>query len=344
MTIESDPRWATVRARERGEFFYSVATTGVYCRPTCAARLPRPENVAFHETRAQAERAGFRPCLRCRPDLAPASERNAELVAALCRLIESREDVPTLAELAAHAGLSTFHAHRMFKAVTGLTPRAYAVARRAERARERLRTAPSVTEAIYGAGFQSSARFYANAPDMLGMTPTAYKAGGKALPIRFAVGQCSLGAILVAATERGVCAILLGDDPEELVHDLERRFPRAKLDGADPSFDALVARAVAVVEGTQPASSLPLDIRGTAFQQRVWAELTAIPLGATRSYHEIAAAIGQPKAVRAIAQACAANSLAVAIPCHRVIRTDGALSGYRWGVERKRALLERERS
>jgi AraC family transcriptional regulator of adaptative response/methylated-DNA-[protein]-cysteine methyltransferase len=345
--VENDPRWARVRARDaraNGEFFYAVETTGVYCQASCAARLPRPENVAFYTTRAEAERAGYRPCLRCRPDQAPVVERHAELVAELCRMIESSDGVPTLAELAARAGLSTFHTHRLFKAVTGVTPRAYAAARRAERTRARLQAAPSVTAAIYDAGFHSAARFYAQAPDMLGMTPTAYKAGGVELPIRFAVGQCSLGAILVAATGRGVCAILLGDDPEELVHDLERRFRRARLDGADPSFAAVVARVVAVVEGTQPAATLPLDIRGTAFQQRVWKELAKIPPGATRSYHDIAKAIGRPKAVRAIAQACAANALAVAIPCHRVVRTDGALSGYRWGVERKRVLLDREAS
>jgi AraC family transcriptional regulator of adaptative response/methylated-DNA-[protein]-cysteine methyltransferase len=341
--VTRDPRWQLVRTRSADEtFLYSVETTGVYCRPSCAARLPRPENVTFFETRADAERAGFRACRRCKPDLAPAAKRNAELVATLCRRIESQDEVPTLAELAAEAGLSTFHTHRLFKAVTGMTPRAYAAAHRASRLRSELQGKTSITEAIYQAGFNSASRFYESASDILGMKPTTYKRRGMGSTIRFATARCSLGAILVAATEKGVCSILIGDDRDALVDDLKRRFASAQLDGADPDFGALVARAIAVVEGTQPAASLPLDIRGTAFQQRVWAQLAAIPSGTTRSYQEVANAIGEPAAVRAVARACAANSLAVAIPCHRVVRADGALSGYRWGVERKKKLLARE--
>jgi AraC family transcriptional regulator of adaptative response/methylated-DNA-[protein]-cysteine methyltransferase len=343
--VEGDPRWTAVRARDPradGAFFYSVQTTGVYCRPSCAARPARPENVAFHATKTEAERAGFRPCKRCKPEQPPLSERQATVVAALCRLIESSDETPTLAELARHVELSVFHVHRMFKAVTGVTPRAYAAAHRGKRVREELGTSDTVTRAIYGAGYGSQGRFYEASNDLLGMTPTRYRAGGADTDIRFAIGACSLGAILVAATARGVCAILLGDDPEELAHDLERRFPRARLIGADPAFEALVAQVVGLVEMPRVGLELPLDIRGTAFQQRVWEALRAIPAGATASYADIADAIGAPRAVRAVAQACAANALAVAIPCHRVVRTDGDLSGYRWGVERKRALLDRE--
>jgi AraC family transcriptional regulator of adaptative response/methylated-DNA-[protein]-cysteine methyltransferase len=338
-------RWAAVRARDAsadGTFVYSVKTTGVYCRPSCAARPARPENVEFHDTPAAAERAGFRACKRCKPDQPPLAERQARQVAELCRLIESSDQVPTLEELASHAGMSAFHTHRLFKAVTGVTPRAYAAAHRARRVRGELAARRTVTEAIYGAGYNSPARFYEQSNALLGMTPSSYRAGGSDHEIRFAIGACTLGAILVAATPRGVCAILLGDDPEALAHDLERRFPRAQLIGADPEFERLVAQVVGLIEQPRLGTRLPLDIRGTAFQQRVWRALSRIPAGKTASYAEIASRIGAPRAVRAVAQACAANALAVAIPCHRVVRTDGELSGYRWGVERKRALLDRE--
>jgi AraC family transcriptional regulator of adaptative response/methylated-DNA-[protein]-cysteine methyltransferase len=340
-----EARWTALRARDAaadGTFVYSVKTTGVYCRPSCAARPARPENVAFHATVAAAERAGFRACKRCKPDQPPLAERQAAQVAALCRLLERDADVPTLEELARHAGLSAFHTHRMFKAVTGVTPRAYAAEHRAGRMRHELRTRGTVTEAIYGAGYNSPARFYEQSNARLGMTPTTFRAGGTDLKIRFAIGECTLGSVLVAATARGVCAILLGDDPEELVHDLERRFPKAHLVGADAAFEQLVAEIIGLVEQPKLGTQLPLDIRGTAFQQRVWQALCRIPPGKTASYAEIAATIGKPKAVRAVAQACAANALAVAIPCHRVVRTGGDLSGYRWGVERKRVLLDRE--
>jgi AraC family transcriptional regulator, regulatory protein of adaptative response / methylated-DNA-[protein]-cysteine methyltransferase len=343
--IDQDPRWLAVRARDAradGEFFYSVKTTGVYCRPSCAARLARRENVEFHEDVAAAERAGFRPCKRCKPEQPPLAVREAELVARLCRLIEQSDAPKTLDELASHLGLSAFHVQRMFKRVTGVTPGAYARAQRATRVRTQLHTQASVTAAIYEAGYQSPARFYESSNALLGMTPSEYRAGGSALPIRFAIGACSLGAILVAATARGVCAILLGDDPSALAHDLERRFPRAELVGDDPAFEQLVANVVGLVEHPGLPVSLPLDIRGTAFQQRVWQALREIPAGQTASYAQIASAIDAPKAVRAVAHACAANALAVAIPCHRVVRTDGDLSGYRWGVERKRTLLARE--
>ena len=344
-TTTADPRWSAVTQRDRGadgRFVYAVRTTGVYCRPSCAARAARPENVSFHASAAEAERAGFRPCRRCHPERPVSADPHAATIAALCRHLETADQAPTLADLAARAGLSPHHLHRVFKAATGVTPRAYATAHRARRLREALAAGHSVTGAIYDAGYQSGSRFYAEADRVLGMTPSAYRAGGAAQAIRFAVGQCSLGAILVAQSERGVCAILLGDDPAALVRDLQDRFDRAVLVGGDAGFEALVARVVGLVEQPALGLDLPLDVRGTSFQQRVWQALLAIPPGRTASYTEIARHIGAPAAVRAVAQACAANPLAIAIPCHRVVRQDGGLSGYRWGVERKRALLERE--
>ncbi|MBL8523723.1 MAG: bifunctional DNA-binding transcriptional regulator/O6-methylguanine-DNA methyltransferase Ada [Betaproteobacteria bacterium] len=342
---ESDPRWAAVAARDAaadGTFFYSVKTTGVYCRPSCGARTARPENVAFHATAADAERAGFRPCKRCKPDGDSLDARRAAVVAELCRFIETSDDIPTLDSLAARAGMSTFHLHRIFKSVTGVTPKAYATAHRAARVRNELTHGSSVTNAIYDAGFNANSRFYEQADGMLGMTPKDFRAGGANTDIRFAIGQCSLGAILVAQSGRGVCAILMGDDAGQLARDLQDRFPRANLIGGDREFEKLVATVVGFVEAPKIGLDLPLDVRGTAFQQRVWQALRNIPVGETASYSDIAARIGSPKSVRAVAQACAANALAVAIPCHRVVRSDGGLSGYRWGVERKRELLERE--
>ncbi len=340
-----DSRWAAVVARDAaadGKFFYAVKTTGVYCRPSCSARLARPENVQFFATRAQAEGAGFRPCKRCKPDQPALGAQHAGKVAEICRLIEAAETPPTLDELARRAGLSAYHFHRVFKAATGLTPRAYAAAYRAKRIRNELRRSRTVTAAIFDAGYNSNGRFYESSDQVLGMTPSRYRAGGADTRIRFAVGECSLGSILVAASDRGVCAILLGDDPEALARDLQDRFPRAELIGGDRDFERIVAKVVGFVEAPGLGLDLPLDVRGTAFQQRVWQALRKIPAGSTASYTEIARRLGLPRSVRAVAQACAANPLAVAIPCHRVLRTDGALSGYRWGVERKRALLERE--
>jgi len=342
---DDESRLAAVRARDAradGQFVYSVKTTGVYCRPSCAARPAKRENLAFHDTCADAEAAGFRPCKRCRPDQASQAQRRAALVASACRAIDAAEDVPDLAALAAQAGMSRFHFHRVFKEVTGVTPRAYAQARRAERLRAGLPGSGSVTAAMYDAGYNSSGRFYAESQEVLGMRPADYRAGGAGSVIRFAVGACSLGSILVAATPKGVCAILLGDDPDALVQDLQDRFPKAELKGGERDFEQWMAQVVGLVEAPEQGLSLPLDVQGTAFQQRVWEALRAIPPGSTASYAEIARRIGAPKAVRAVAQACAANALAVAIPCHRVVKSDGAISGYRWGVERKRKLLQRE--
>ena len=341
----ADPRWARVMARDRaadGQFWYSVATTGVYCRPSCPSRRANPRNVTLHDTPAAARAAGFRPCKRCNPDGASWEAQNAARVAKACRLIEETEEPLPLAGLAKAAGLSPSHFHRMFKAVTGLTPKDYMQAHRAERVREHLAQGQSVTATIYDAGFNSTGRFYAKTTGMLGMTPSRYRAGGAGEQIRFAVGQSSLGEILVASSRKGVAAILLGDDPEALVRDLQDRFPRARLVGGDADYEKLVARVVGFVETPQIGLDLPLDVRGTAFQQRVWRALGEIPPGQTMSYAQIARVIGAPKAVRAVAGACASNSIAVAIPCHRVVRNDGSLSGYAWGVERKRALIERE--
>ncbi len=341
----NDPRWAQVVARDKsadGAFFYSVKTTGVFCRPSCGARTPRPENVAFHLSARDAAAAGFRPCKRCKPDSDALASQHAAVIAELCRFIESADHAPTLDELAARAGFSSFHLHRLFKSVTGVTPRAYAAAHRARRMRAELPRAESVTDAVYDAGYQSSSRFYEEADQVLGMTASRFREGGTNTTIHFAIGQCSLGAILVAQSERGVCAILIGDDPDALARDLQDRFPKATLIGADAAFEKLVATVVGFVEAPRLGLNLPLDVRGTAFQQRVWQALRAIPPGKTMTYTEVAALIGAPKSIRAVASACAANAIAVAIPCHRVVRTDGNLAGYRWGVERKRTLLERE--
>ena len=261
---------------------------------------------------------------------------------ALCRFIEAAAAPPTLDQLARHAGLSPWHLHHLFKRVTGLTPRAYAAAHRAHRVRAQLAQSTTVTEAIHDAGYGSSGRFYGESHQVLGMTPTRFRSGGADTEIRFAVGACSLGSILVAQSDRGVCAILIGDEPDLLVRDLQDRFPRATFLGDDAGFEQCIAQVIGFVEAPRLGLDLPLDVRGTAFQQRVWQALRDVPPGTTLSYAELARRIGAPKSARAVAGACAANPLAVAIPCHRVVRSDGALSGYRWGVERKRALQERE--
>jgi AraC family transcriptional regulator of adaptative response/methylated-DNA-[protein]-cysteine methyltransferase len=342
----ADPRWPLVVARDvsaDGGFFYAVKTTGIYCRPSCAARLARPENVSFFETSAAAEKAGFRPCKRCRPDQPGLPVQNARKVASICRLIDTSEEMPALAALARHAGMSVYHFHRTFKFVTGLTPRAYAVARRSQRLRGSLQRGRNVTAAIFEAGFNSSSRFYEKADKELGMKPLQFRNGGADTEITYAIAECSLGLVLAARSKKGVCAIFIGDDAAALVRDLQNQFPKATLIRKEPGYQEIVGKVVDLIESPAAGIDLPLDIRGTVFQQRVWTALRRIPLGTTASYAEIAEMIGAPKAVRAVAQACGSNSLAVAIPCHRVVRADGAVSGYRWGVERKRALLEREK-
>ncbi len=346
----NDSRWAAVVARSTeadGNFYYAVRTTGVYCRPSCTARLARPENVAFYGTGEEAEKAGFRTCKRCQPDRPALAEQYAVKVTLACRIIEESENILVLEVLARQVGMSTYHFHRVFKQITGLTPRQYAVAQREKRVRDELgygsvANGRTVTDAIFDAGYNSNSRFYEKSNKVLGMTPSNYRAGGTGTEIRFAIGECSLGAILVAQSDRGICAILLGDNPDKLVRHLQDSFPHASLIGGDDNFEQLVARVVGFIEAPGIGLDLPLDVRGTAFQQRVWQALREIPAGRTVSYTDIAKRIGLPKAVRAVAQACATNKLAVAIPCHRVVRNDGALAGYRWGVERKRTLLGKE--
>ena len=343
--VADDPRWARIVARDKtadGRFWYSVSTTGVYCRPSCPSRVANPKNVQLHDTLESAKATGFRPCKRCNPDGPSIDCENATLVAKACRIIEESEEEPSLEKLADAIGRSPGYFHRTFKAATGLTPKEYAAAHRAKKVRQGLTSGNTVTEAMYDAGFNSSGRFYEKSTDMLGMTPSQYRAGGSNEEIKFAVGHTSLGAILVASSRKGVAAILLGDDPDQLVRNLQDRFPNAHLIGADNDYEALIARVVGFVEAPGIGLDLPLDVRGTAFQRRVWRALQHIPVGGQASYAEIAQRIGCPKAVRAVAAACAANNLAVAIPCHRVVRKDGSLSGYAWGVERKRALLDRE--
>jgi AraC family transcriptional regulator of adaptative response/methylated-DNA-[protein]-cysteine methyltransferase len=340
-----DERWDAVLARDAsfdGHFYYAVVTTGVYCRPSCPARRPHRKHVRFLATAAAAEAAGFRPCKRCKPNQSSHLEGLGEKIATACRLIETAEAPPTLRALADAVGVSPAHFHRLFKSATGLTPKSYATAHRSKRVRDELGKSPTITQAIYDAGFNSNGRFYATATQALGMSPRTFRSGGTGTEIRYATTACSLGRILVAASDKGVCAILLGDDSETLLVELGRQFPRAQLIGGDKDFEALAAKVIALVETPIVKFDLPLDIQGTAFQHRVWEALGRIPAGTTVTYKDIAEAIGAPNAIRAVASACAANRLAVAIPCHRVIRGDGSLSGYRWGIERKRALLAKE--
>ena len=340
-----DPRWAAVCNRDnaaREQFVYAVRTTGVFCRPGCASRQPRRENVLFFDTPAQARAAGFRPCQRCQPEHDLPADTHSAAIQQACRLLEAADELPNLTALAQAAGLSAAHFHRVFKAAVGVTPRAYGAAQRARRVQQALQSAPSVTAALYAAGYNASSRFYADAPAALGMAPREYQAGAAGQELRWAVAPCYLGLVLVAATASGVCSIELGDDATELEARLRARFPRAQFAAGDSAFAAWLAQVVACIEAPQRSLTLPLNIQGTAFQRRVWEALGAIPAGQTRSYAEVADSIGQPTATRAVAQACAASQLAVAIPCHRVVRSDGSLSGYRWGPERKRQLLERE--
>jgi AraC family transcriptional regulator of adaptative response/methylated-DNA-[protein]-cysteine methyltransferase len=346
-STEDDPRWQILvnrKAQAGVVFVYGVVTTGVYCTPCSPTKLPRPENVVFFDTASQAEAAGYRPSRRAGRAQDVVKAAHAKVVADACRLMQAADAVPTLAELAEQAGMSTFHFHRVFKQVTGLTPKAYGSASLRSRVRDRLSHCETITQALYDAGYNANSRFYEASRKMLGMKPTEYRAGGAALDIRFAIGASALGAILVAETARGICAITLGDDPHLLVERFQDQFPHANLIGDDPDFQKRVAQVVGFVESPGLGLALPLDIRGTVFQERVWQALRDIPIGSTVTYTDIAARIGMPSAVRAVANACGANRLAVAIPCHRVVRSDGSLSGYRWGIERKRQLLEHEKN
>lgn len=338
-------RWTAIVNRDEqadGQFFYSVKTTGVYCRPSCPSRQARRENVQFHDSCAEAERAGFRPCRRCQPNGPKLTDQYATIITTACRTIETSETPPALDTLACAAGLSRFHFHRLFKQHTGLTPKAYATAHRDATLRRALPQRATVTEAIYEAGFNSNSRFYEKSSQTLGMAPQSFRTGGPGETIRFALAECSLGSLLVAASAKGICALALGDSPDQLLRDLQDQFPKAQLLGGDKAFEQTVAQVIAFVEAPRLGLALPLDIRGTAFQQRVWQALRQIPAGTTVSYTQLAEHIGSPRSVRAVASACAANTLAVAIPCHRVVRIGGNLSGYRWGIKRKRSLLDRE--
>lgn len=339
-------RWQALVNRDPafdGVFFYSVQTTGVYCRTVCPSKLALRKNVRFHATCRDAEKAGFRPCMRCTPNERSLDERHAGIVVKACRMIEQSDESISLEKLAEAVGMSRHHFHRLFKAQTGVTPKAFTTAHRSQRIKHEIAQRDTITEAIYRAGFNSNGRFYETSTSVLGMTPKNYRAGGAGTSIRFAIGECWLGTILVAASERGVCSILLGDDPDRLARELQDRFPKADMIGGDSSFESWVAIVVGFVANPSIGLELPLDIQGTAFQQRVWQALREIPSGSTASYSEVAERIGHPKSARAVARACAANPLAIAIPCHRVVRTDGTLSGYRWGVEKKRNLLRLER-
>ncbi|MBL8753108.1 MAG: bifunctional DNA-binding transcriptional regulator/O6-methylguanine-DNA methyltransferase Ada [Planctomycetes bacterium] len=346
VTTNDEVRWQAVVARDAtadGSFVFAVRTTGVYCRPSCGSRRANRRNVAFFADGAAARAAGFRACKRCRPDAAHGdAELRTRVVAQVCAWIEAAETTPKLADLAARAGYSPFHLHRMFRSVLGATPRAYAEERRAMRLRAALAAGSTVTAAMHAAGLSSTSRLHAATERSLGMAPSRMQKGGQGLAIAFAVVRCELGLALVAATDRGVCALLLGDDAAALQADLRHRFPRAVIAPGDGAFVRKVATVVACVDGRRADPGLPLDVRGTAFQQRVWAALRAIPSGRTASYTEIATALGLPRSARAVAKACGDNPLAVVVPCHRVVRADGTLAGYRWGLERKRVLLERE--
>lgn len=342
---DEDQRWQAVCANDTdadGQFFYAVRTTGIYCRPSCSSRLPKRSNVVFYDSAEQAGLAGFRPCKRCMPDRLAPADRDAARIVRACRMVEASDTVPSLDTLAAESNLSRYHFHRLFKRITGLTPHQYGLAVRDRRLQSSLKGGGNITETMLTNGFNSNGHFHETAEQTLGMSATRYRDGGPGTVIRFAVGESALGSVLVAGTERGICAITLGDEPDTLLRALQDQFTQARLIGDDAAFQRHVARVVGFIEAPGANLNLPLDIQGTSFQRRVWQALREIPLGETASYADIAARMGAPKSVRAVAGACAANKLALAIPCHRVVRSDGSLSGYRWGVERKRAMLRRE--
>jgi AraC family transcriptional regulator, regulatory protein of adaptative response / methylated-DNA-[protein]-cysteine methyltransferase len=318
-----------------------VLSTGIYCRPSCPSKRPRRENVVFFRARDAAERAGFRPCKRCKPEAAVA-DPNAELVEKVCRYIDTHPGEPvTLEALSRALGISPFHLQRTFKARTGITPRAYSDSRRLDSLKAGLREGHSVTRSLYDAGYGSSSRLYERATARLGMTPLRYRKQGSGVAIHYAVAPTPIGQMLLAATERGICAVRFGDSPAMLEHELRAEYPKAEIARSDRKLKDHVKALREIIRGNSTAA-LPLDIQATAFQRRVWEELKAIPRGATKSYSKIAADIGHPKAARAVARACATNPVAIAIPCHRVVREDGAMGGYRWGVDRKKKLLALE--
>ena len=342
-----DARWRAVVERDPradGSFFYAVSTTGVFCRPSCGARTPLRKNVSFYGEASEAERAGFRACKRCNPESTPPQQHHKELVVEACRLIERAEKEPTLGELSQALGLSPYHFSRVFKRMVGVTPKQYAIAHRSRVAAMNLKTSKDVTSAIYESGYGASSRFYESARRRHGMTATDIRKGGDGIEIRYAFGDSSLGLVAVAATKKGICAVLFGASQQELTGDLKERFPKAVLEVAEAGsdFERWLVQTLDYLEGETKPFDLPLDVRGTAFQELVWRALREIPEGHTVSYGKIAERVGRSRSARAVARACAANPVAVIIPCHRVVGSEGALRGYRWGMERKRRLLDRE--
>ncbi|MHB1186641.1 bifunctional DNA-binding transcriptional regulator/O6-methylguanine-DNA methyltransferase Ada [Thiobacillus sp.] len=342
---EAEQRWQAVVRRDPqadGEFVYAVRTTGVYCRPSCPSRAARRENVAFFDTPDLAIAAGYRPCKRCKPNEISQQQRRNALVLQACQAIEHSASALSLTQLAQQAGMSPHHFQRIFKSVTGLSPKGYHKAVQARRVTASLQSAPSVTDALYDAGFNSAGRFYEDAPALLGMSPGSYRKGGAGEHIRHAVEPCTLGWVIVAATRKGICAIEFGESAQVLEDRIRARFPQAQFEPSDAEFRQWIAQVLRYIEQPRGVLDLPLDVQGTVFQRRVWQALQAIPAGQTASYAEIAGRIGQPRAFRAVAHACAGNPVALAIPCHRAVRTDGSLAGYRWGIARKAELLRRE--
>lgn len=353
MTTMSEPKAGITEAERRAaiahralnaddKFFYAVKTTGIYCRPTYASRQPKREHVRFFDDWAAAEAAGFRPCKRCSPRSTPPQQQQAEIIAAVCQHIEAADTPLSLDAMAQIAGLSAYHFHHVFKAIVGVTPRQYATAQRAKRVRQHLQEDNTVTQAIYNAGFETSSTFYEQSTSLLGMTPSQYQQGAIGVAIRYTVQPCWLGWVLVAATPKGICAIAFGDTVAALTTQLQADFPKAQFCEGDWAFEGWVKQVLHLLEAPQQAVDLPLDIQGTAFQQQVWQALRTIAPGTTVSYGDVAKSIGKPQAVRAVANACANNHIAVAIPCHRVVGSDGSLRGYRWGRDRKQALLTKE--
>ena len=344
LRITDDDRWQSVVDRDvnaDGQFVFAVQTTGIFCRPSCRAKHALRKNVRFYADAQQAQDAGFRPCKRCQPDKDSAQQHRLDKIARACQLLE-QESPLTLDELAQQVAMSPYHLHRLFKATTGMTPKVWQQSWRARRLRDALAKGVPVTQAILNAGFPDSSSYYRKADQALGMTAKQFRKGGDNVSVRYTLADCALGRCLVAESERGICAILLGDDDATLVADLHALFPAAQDVPADANVQQRVREVIVALNARDASLSLPLDIRGTVFQQQVWQALRTIPCGETVSYQQLASAIGKPKAVRAVASACGANKLAIVIPCHRVIRGDGALSGYRWGIARKAQLLQRE--
>ncbi len=350
--INNPEMWNAVLARDAsrdGSFVFAVRSTGIYCRPSCPARRPKREQVSFYSLPEAAEQAGFRACKRCHPQRVRVNDPQIELVRSVCHIIdEHHEEEVTLERLSSITNVNAQHLQRTFKQLMGITPRQYAESRKLERFKAGVKQGSSITEAMYDAGYGSSRALYEKSSSQLGMTPATYGRGGKGMRIVYTIADSSLGRLLVAATERGVCSVTLGDSDTELTRALFAEYPNAAIDSQDtsisPSLNLWLQRVLDSLSGVARQIDLPMDVQATAFQIRVWQELQRIPYGSTRSYQEIAKAIGKPNAIRAVARACASNRLALVIPCHRVIREDKSLGGYRWGLERKRRLLQKEES